>query len=64
MEKYPKAKAARSAANAQQMIGWKTFFRPDGNLRSPKKKGTIKIQEEEEETHKAFQRFKLKEKDF
>jgi len=32
LEKYPKANAARSADNAQQIIGWKTFFTLDGNL--------------------------------
>lgn len=32
-ERYPNANAARSADNAQQIIGWKIFFTPDGNLK-------------------------------
>lgn len=31
-EKYPYARAATSAANAQQIIGWNTFFTLEGNL--------------------------------
>lgn len=31
-ERYPKAPAAATADNAQQIIGWKTFFRPAGKL--------------------------------
>lgn len=33
-EKYPKAKAAKSADKAQQIIGWKTFLTPEGNLQN------------------------------
>ena len=35
-EKYPYASAARSADNAQQIIGWNTFLMPDGNLKKEK----------------------------
>lgn len=31
-ERYPKARAARSADTAQHIIGWKTVFTSDGNL--------------------------------
>lgn len=37
-EKYPYASAARSAENAQQIIGWNTFLTFEGNLVRPKKK--------------------------
>jgi len=33
LEKYPKANAVKSADSAQQIIGWKTFFTFDGNLK-------------------------------
>jgi hypothetical protein len=37
LEKYPKANAVRTADSAQHIIGWKTFFTLDGNLKRKKK---------------------------
>ena len=31
-EIYPKAKAAKSAASAQHIIGWNSIFKTEGNL--------------------------------
>jgi len=33
-ERNPKANAAKSADSAQQIMGWKTFLTPDGNLKT------------------------------
>jgi hypothetical protein len=41
LEKYPKANAVRTADSAQHIIGWKTFFTLDGNLKRKKKKTAI-----------------------
>lgn len=47
-EAYPKATAARTADNAQQIIGWKTFLIEDGNLEKEKDKTTITVVNSEE----------------
>jgi hypothetical protein len=50
-ERYPKANAARSADTAQQIIGWKTFFTSDGNLKPTSRKKRLNVHTKNKELH-------------
>ena len=48
-EAYPKARAASTEDNAQQIIGWKTFLIEDGNLEKKKRQDDENIKSRERE---------------